>query len=179
MDVIKTVLIVCIAVVLYYLLMQWPTQARSPEKIDEVTFNDMISNDSEDLLSPPESPVLEAPTPRGVETPIASFGKVFVLENDTFFIEIDASSGKFISSKLKHIKTSKDGTTNFGIFGFKGENFYSSNSGFFNTQGYLQPGLLKLVPMQANKALKSMSLKGPLMVLFLQEKLILVLENII
>jgi YidC/Oxa1 family membrane protein insertase len=160
MDVIKTVLIVCIAVVLYYLLMQWPTQARSPEKIDEVTFNDMISNDSEDLLSPPESPVLEAPTPRGVETPIASFGKVFVVENDTLFIEIDASSGKFISSKLKHIKTSKDGTTNFGIFGSTGENFYSSNSGFFNTQGYLQPGFTKISSYAGEQGSKVYELEG-------------------
>ena len=32
MDVIKTVLIASIAVVLYYLLLQWPTQANTPEK---------------------------------------------------------------------------------------------------------------------------------------------------
>ena len=44
MDVIKTVLIACIAVVLYYLLMQWPTQARSPEKIDELLSKIKINN---------------------------------------------------------------------------------------------------------------------------------------
>ena len=37
MDVIKTVLIASIAVVLYYLLLQWPTQANTPEKVGEIS----------------------------------------------------------------------------------------------------------------------------------------------
>ena len=37
MDVIKTVLIASIAVVLYYLLLQWPTQANTPEKAEEIS----------------------------------------------------------------------------------------------------------------------------------------------
>ena len=37
MDVIKTVLIASIAVVLYYLLLQWPTQANTPERIGEIS----------------------------------------------------------------------------------------------------------------------------------------------
>ena len=37
MDVIKTVLIASIAVVLYYLLLQWPTQANTPEKVGEMS----------------------------------------------------------------------------------------------------------------------------------------------
>ena len=37
MDVIKTVLIASIAIVLYYLLLQWPTQANTPEEVREIS----------------------------------------------------------------------------------------------------------------------------------------------
>ena len=76
MDVIKTVLIACIAIVLYYLLLQGPTQANSPGEAGEISSQIpvdlgsesreipsqiMIDSGSEDSLSLFETPVSEAP----------------------------------------------------------------------------------------------------------------------
>ena len=55
MDVVKTGLMVCIGVVLYYLLLQWPSSSPVVEQGDDILINEIIDqNDSEDLLSPLE-----------------------------------------------------------------------------------------------------------------------------
>ena len=55
MDVVKTGLMVCIGVVLYYLLLQWPSSSPVIEQGDDIFINEIIDqNDSEDLLSPLE-----------------------------------------------------------------------------------------------------------------------------
>lgn len=161
MDVIKTVLIASIAVVVYYLLLQWPTQANTPESVEEISNNIILENDSEDLLSPLESPTLDAPSPGGAIDQKASTGKVFTVENDTLLIEIDSTSGRLISSKLKFIKSSKGGEEDFGIFGPTGSNFYSANSGFFNkSQGYLQPKFTKFSSYAGQQSSKIYELQG-------------------
>ena len=88
MDLIKTVLIASIAIVLYYLLLQWPTQANSPgearevssqipadsgSEIREMPSQIMMDIGSEDSLSLFESPVSETPnTPEKETTLIAT-----------------------------------------------------------------------------------------------------------
>lgn len=161
MDVIKTVLIASIAVVVYYLLLQWPTQANTLESVKEISNNILIENDSEDLLSPLESPTLDAPSAEGAIDQKTPTGKVFTVENDTLLIEIDSTSGKLISSKLKLIKSSKGGEEDFGIFGSTGNNFYSANSGFFNkSQGYLQPKFTKFGSYSGQQNSKIYELQG-------------------
>ena len=160
MDVIKTVLIASIAVVIYYLLLQWPTQANTPERIGEISSQmpmDSVdrsreipiqlntNKDSEDSLSLFETPAIQTPKTPETKAPLMSSSKLFVLENDTLVMEIDGLSGRVVSSKLKLIKNSKNGETNLGIFGSTGENFYFANSGFFTkSQGYLQPEFTKI-----------------------------------
>ena len=135
MDVIKTVLIASIAVVLYYLLLQWPTQANTPERVEEISSQmpmDLvdesreipsqtnINSDSEDSLSLFETPAIQTPKTPETKAPLMSSSKLFVLENDTLVMEVDGLSGRVVSSKLKLIKNSKNGETNLGIFGSTG-----------------------------------------------------------
>ena len=87
MDVIKTVLIASIAVVLYYLLLQWPTQANTPERVEEISSQmpmDLvdesrempsqtnINSDSEDSLSLFETPSIQAPKTPETKAPLMS-----------------------------------------------------------------------------------------------------------
>ena len=138
MDVIKAVLIGSIAVVLYYLLLQWPTQANTPEKVGEISSQIPMDSsdisreipsqlntnkDSEDSLSLFESPEVQSSRVSETKPPLMSSSRLFVLENDTLVVEIDGPSGRVVSSKLKLIKNSKNGETNLGIFGPTGENF--------------------------------------------------------
>ena len=136
MDVIKTALIACIAIVLYYLLLQWPTQANSPgeassqmpvdlgSEVREIPSQIMIDSGSEDSLSRFETPVSETPKTPEKETTLISTSRLFIVENDTLLMEVDGLSGRFVSSKLKYVKNSKGGESNLGIFGSTGENFY-------------------------------------------------------
>ena len=176
MDVIKTVLIASIAVVLYYLLLQWPTQANTPEKVGEISSQipmDLvdesrempsqtnINSDSEDSLSLFETPAIQTPKTPETKAPLMSSSKLFVLENDTLVMEIDGLSGRVVSSKLKLIKNSKNGETNLGIFGSTGENFYFANSGFFTkSQGYLQPEFTKISSYSGEENSKIYKLEG-------------------
>ena len=176
MDVIKTVLIASIAVVLYYLLLQWPTQANTPEKVGEISSQmpmdsvdasreipsqTNINTDSEDSLSLFETPVVQSPNTPETRAPLMSSSKLFVLENDTLVVEVDGPSGRVVSSKLKLIKNSKNGETNLGIFGPTGENFYFANSGFFTkSQGYLQPKFTRISSYSGEEGSKIYELEG-------------------
>ena len=138
MDVVKTVLIACIAIVLYYLLLQWPTQANSlvetaspssqipiglGSEISKKPNQTFIDSGSEDSLSIFEPPITTSPRTLETETLPVSAGRLFIVENDTLLMEVDGLSGRFVSSKLKFIKNSKDGESSLGIFGPSGENF--------------------------------------------------------
>jgi YidC/Oxa1 family membrane protein insertase len=176
MDVIKTALIACIAIVLYYLLLQWPTQANSPEEAGEISSQMpmdsgseareipsqiMIDSGSEDSLSLFETPATVALKTPETKTTLISTGRLFVVENDTLLMEVDGLSGRFVSSKLKFVKNSKNGESNLGIFGPTGENFYFANSGFFNkSQGYLQPGFTKINSYSGEDNSKIYELEG-------------------
>jgi len=145
MDVVKTGLMVCIGVVLYYLLLQWPSSSPVVEQGDDILINEIIDqNDSEDLLSPLEKEEQIIINPLTKISINAEKNNLLVVENDILSVGIDGPSGRFISSTLKRIKNSKNGETSFSLFGPTGTNFYFANSGFFTkTQGYLKPNFTK------------------------------------
>ena len=145
MDVVKTGLMVCIGVVLYYLLLQWPSSSPVVEQGDDILINEIIDqNDSEDLLSPLEKEEQITINPLTKISINAEKNNLLVVENDMLSVGIDGPTGRFISSTLKRIKNSKNGETSFSLFGPTGTNFYFANSGFFTkTQGYLKPNFTK------------------------------------
>ncbi len=145
MDVVKTGLMVCIGVVLYYLLLQWPSSSPVVEQGDDIFINEIIDqNDSEDLLSPLEKEEQITIDPQTKISINAEKNNLLVVENDILSVGIDGPTGRFISSTLKQIKNSKDGETFFSLFGSTGTNFYFANSGFFTkNQGYLKPNFTK------------------------------------
>jgi YidC/Oxa1 family membrane protein insertase len=145
MDVVKTGLMVCIGVVLYYLLLQWPSSSPVVEQGDDILINEIIDqNDSEDLLSPLEKEEQIIINPLTKISINAEKNNLLVVENDILSVGIDGPTGRFISSTLKRIKNSKNGETSFSLFGPTGTNFYFANSGFFTkTQGYLKPNFTK------------------------------------
>ena len=145
MDVVKTGLMVCIGVVLYYLLLQWPSSSPVVGQGDDILINEIIDqNDSEDLLSPLEKEEQIIINPLTKISINAEKNNLLVVENDILSVGIDGPTGRFISSTLKRIKNSKNGETSFSLFGPTGTNFYFANSGFFTkTQGYLKPNFTK------------------------------------
>jgi len=48
MDVVKTGLMVCIGVVLYYLLLQWPSSSPVVEQGDDILINEIIDQNDSD-----------------------------------------------------------------------------------------------------------------------------------
>ena len=62
MDVIKTSLIIAIAITAYYLLMQWPQESSNQISENYNTNNGIPINDSEYLQSKPDSSLNDSPS---------------------------------------------------------------------------------------------------------------------
>jgi YidC/Oxa1 family membrane protein insertase len=140
MDLFKTFLIATIGIILYYLLLQWP----SGSVIDDtsrITGNKDISiSNSDDLLTPLEFSTADGGFSNPTEPQADSnFSSDFVLENDVLALGVNGKSGRIVSSKLKKIKTEKGQEEEFEIFGKTPSNFYFANSGFYSDSGYLDP----------------------------------------
>ena len=144
MDVIKTSLIIGIAVTFYYLLLQWPTEAKTYQEVSNLDSEIKTFNESDHLLSEPLTTFSE---PSDVEDSIpAAVGETFVIENDDLLLNVDAKTGRFVYSELKNISKEKDQKLPFQILGKTikedrlVENLYFANSGFYTqSQGYLDP----------------------------------------
>ena len=144
MDVIKTSLIIGIAVTFYYLLLQWPTEAKTYQEVSNLDSKINTLNESDRSLSEPLSTFSE---PSDVEDSIpAAVGETFVIENDDLLLNVDAKTGRFVYSELKNISKEKDQKLPFQILGKTlkedrlVENLYFANSGFYTqSQGYLDP----------------------------------------
>ena len=144
MDVIKTSLIIGIAVTFYYLLLQWPTEAKTYQEVSNLDSKIKTLNESDRLLSEPLTTFSE---PSDVEdSNPAAVGETFVIENDDLLLNVDAKTGRFVYSELKNISKEKDKKLPFQILGktIKEdrliENLYFANSGFYTqNQGYLDP----------------------------------------
>ena len=144
MDVIKTSLIIGIAVTFYYLLLQWPTEAKTYQEVSNLDSKINTLNESDRSLSEPLTTFSE---PSDVEdSNTAAVGETFVIENDDLLLNVDAKTGRFVYSELKNISKEKDKKLPFQILGktIKEErlieNLYFANSGFYTqNQGYLDP----------------------------------------
>ena len=132
MDYIKISLIGLIAVIAYYLLLQWPpssievpiNQISSQENLvtsqapaETILFKEEVLIDSKESLSelgdPSSSGGLAVPDNK-IETNLA---KVFSLNNDVLNIEIDAVTGRFIKAGMKDIRVEKDADESVSLFG--------------------------------------------------------------
>ena len=165
MDVIKTSLIIAIAITFYYLLLQWP--AENQNKIIETEDSSYISNysDSEPSLSEPLSPLSTSPSLNNVSD--ENEDEYFEIQNEDLSILVNATTGRFEFSKLKTISKSKGSNESFMVLGKTlnkdsgVENIYFANSGFYTrTQGYLNPEYTKFSEGQNDGNSRIYSLEG-------------------
>ena len=165
MDYIKISLIGLIAVILYYLALQWSGLPNEEIKLEvteneTITLNKEVFKDSKDSLS-----ALDATPPRIVEsgesiTAEATPSRRFSLDNDVLRIEIDSLTGRYVAANLIPIKTEKGSDESLSIFGSRqidpeeGCPVYlgaaQTNRGcvgnYFASSGFYSPGLGYLNP---------------------------------
>ena len=165
MDVIKTSLIIAIAITFYYLLLQWP--AENQNLSIETEDSSYVSNysDSEPSLSEPLSPLSTSPSLNNVSD--ESEDEYFEIQNEDLSILVNATTGRFEFSKLKTINKSKGSNESFMVLGKTlnkdsgVENIYFANSGFYTrTQGYLNPEYTKFSEGQNDGNSRIYSLEG-------------------
>ena len=144
MDVIKTSLIIGIAVTFYYLLLQWPTEVKTYQEVSNLDSEISTFNESDRLLSEPLTTFSEPSDVEGSSP--TTVGETFVIENEDLRLNVDAETGRFVYSELKNISKEKDQKLPFQILGKTikedrlVENLYFANSGFYTqSQGYLDP----------------------------------------
>ena len=165
MDYIKISLIGLIAVILYYLALQWSGLPNEEIKLEvteneNITLNEEVFKDSKDSLS-----ALDAAPPQVVESGESITAEVtpsrrFSLDNDVLRIEIDSLTGRYVAANLIPIKTEKGSDESLSIFGSRqidtedGCPVYlgaaQTNRGcvgnYFASSGFYSPGLGYLNP---------------------------------
>ena len=165
MDYIKISLIGLIAVIVYYLALQWSGLPNEEIKLEvteneTITLNEKVFKDSKDSLS-----ALDAAPPQGVESGESITAEVtpsrrFSLDNDVLRIEIDSLTGRYVAANLIPIKTEKGSDESLSIFGSRqidtedGCPVYlgavQTNRGcvgnYFASSGFYSPGLGYLNP---------------------------------
>ena len=165
MDYIKISLIGLIAVIVYYLALQWSGLPNEEIKLEvteneTITLNEEVFKDSKDSLS-----ALDAAPPQVVEsgesiTAGVTPSRRFSLDNDVLRIEIDSLTGRYVAANLIPIKTEKGSDESLSIFGSRqidtedGCPVYlgaaQTNRGcvgnYFASSGFYSPGLGYLNP---------------------------------
>ena len=165
MDYIKISLIGLIAVIVYYLALQWSGLPNEEIKLEvteneTITLNEEVFKDSKDSLS-----ALDAAPPQVVESGGSITAEVtpsrrFSLDNDVLRIEIDSLTGRYVAANLIPIKTEKGSDESLSIFGSRqidtedGCPVYlgavQTNRGcvgnYFASSGFYSPGLGYLNP---------------------------------
>ena len=165
MDYIKISLIGLIAVIVYYLALQWSGLPNEEIKLEvteneTITLNEKVFKDSKDSLS-----ALDAAPPQVVEsgesiTAEVTSSRRFSLDNDVLKIEIDSLTGRYVAANLIPIKTEKGSDESLSIFGSRqidtedGCPVYlgavQTNRGcvgnYFASSGFYSPGLGYLNP---------------------------------
>ena len=165
MDYIKISLIGLIAVIVYYLALQWSGLPNEEIKLEvteneTITLNEEVFKDSKDSLS-----ALDAAPPQVVEsgesiTAGVTPSRHFSLDNDVLRIEIDSLTGRYVAANLIPIKTEKGSDESLSIFGSRqidtedGCPVYlgaaQTNRGcvgnYFASSGFYSPGLGYLNP---------------------------------
>ena len=151
MDVIKTSLIIAIAITSYYLLMQWPQDSNFQlSEQGEDTLYSTIS-ESEYLQTNPESlkdntPSLSAMSSQGEAIIKEPVGVIFKVENEDLILEIDSSNGRIFRSMFKGIKDELGSENPLVLLGAQNNNSYFASSGFFDEvkNSYIYPNFSEM-----------------------------------
>ena len=139
MDVIKTSLIIAIAITSYYLLMQWPQDGnvQLSENGEDMSYSTI--NESEYLQTNPESlkdntpgfSVMSSPDEAVIKEPV---GVVFRVENEDLVLEIDSLNGRIFRSMFKGIKDELGSENPLVLLGAENISSYFASSGFFDEE---------------------------------------------
>lgn len=155
MDVIKTSLILAIAITFYYLLLQWP-QESDMQANNTYEDNKRMSIDSSEylqtkpLLQSNDTPSLSAMTEQETVEDVTVNGVVFTIENEDLILEIDGSNGRIFKSLFKGVKEALGSEKPLPLLGADDQNSYFANSGFFDDvkNSYIYPNFTKVVPAE-------------------------------
>ena len=151
MDVIKTSLIIAIAITSYYLLMQWPQDGnvQLSENGEDMSYSTI--NESEYLQTNPESlkdntpgfSVMSSPDEAVIKEPV---GVVFRVENEDLVLEIDSSNGRIFRSMFKGIKDELGSENPLVLLGAENISSYFASSGFFDEvkNSYIYPNFSEM-----------------------------------
>ena len=170
MDVIKTSLIIAIAITAYYLLMQWPQEPLSQISEDYNTNNGITLDDSEYLQSKPDSSLNDSPS-LSTMTEIGTAkkanidepeGAIFTIENEDILLGVDAISGRIFRSLFKDIKVSLGSENPLPLLGADGKNSYFANSGFIDEEknSYIYPNFTNSFSASNNDGSTTFTLTG-------------------
>ena len=151
MDVIKTSLIIAIAITSYYLLMQWPqdSNVQLSENGEDLLYSTI--NESEYLQTNPESlkdntpglSVMSSPDEAVIKEPV---GVVFRVENEDLVLEIDSLNGRIFRSMFKGIKDELGSENPLVLLGAENISSYFASSGFFDEEknSYIYPNFSEM-----------------------------------
>ena len=151
MDVIKTSLIIAIAITSYYLLMQWPqdSNVQLSENGEDLLYSTI--NESEYLQTNPESlkdntpglSVMSSPDEAVIKEPV---GVVFKVENEDLVLEIDSSNGRIFRSMFRGIKDELGSENPLVLLGAENISSYFASSGFFDEEknSYIYPNFSEM-----------------------------------
>ena len=151
MDVIKTSLIIAIAITSYYLLMQWPqdSNVQLSENGEDMLYSTI--NESEYLQTNPESlkdntpglSVMSSPNEAVIKEPV---GVIFRVENEDLVLEIDSSNGRIFRSMFKGIKDELGSENPLVLLGAQNVSSYFASSGFFDEvkNSYIYPNFSEM-----------------------------------
>ena len=151
MDVIKTSLIIAIAITSYYLLMQWPQDGnvQLSENGEDMSYSTI--NESEYLQTNPESlkdntpglSVMSSPDEAVIKEPV---GVIFRVENEDLVLEIDSLNGRIFRSMFKGIKDELGSENPLVLLGAENISSYFASSGFFDEEknSYIYPNFSEM-----------------------------------
>ena len=151
MDVIKTSLIIAIAITSYYLLMQWPqdSNVQLSENGEDLLYSTI--NESEYLQTNPESlkdntpglSVMSSPDEAVIKEPV---GVIFRVENEDLVLEIDSLNGRIFRSMFKGIKDELGSENPLVLLGAENISSYFASSGFFDEvkNSYIYPNFSEM-----------------------------------
>jgi YidC/Oxa1 family membrane protein insertase len=180
MDVIKTSLILAIAITFYYLLLQWP-QGSDMQANNIYEDNKRESIDSSEylqtkpLLQSSDTPSLSAMTEQETVEDVSVSGIVFTIENEDLILEIDGSNGRIFKSLFKGVKETLGSEKPLPLLGADDQNSYFANSGFFDDvkNSYIYPNFTKVVPAENDDGSVTYIFSGESEGLFLTKKITL------
>ena len=180
MDVIKTSLILAIAITFYYLLLQWP-QGSDMQANNIYEDNKRLSIDSSEylqtkpLLQPNDTPSLSAMTEQETVEDVSVDGVIFTIENEDLILEIDGSNGRIFKSLFKGVKETLGSEKPLPLLGANDQNSYFANSGFFDDvkNSYIYPNFTKMVPAENDDGSVTYIFSGESEGLFLSKEITL------